>query len=324
MSVSVEGNASKRSSAQRDSATVVVADAESKRQRKCPSSEEEKKLEGLSSYLNKNVRLAVMASQHTIFHGGLIPAEAVSKLDFAKDRPAWFSFDAGHSLEYAFKEQGKDGSLTSFKTTRSLVLLDLRWTAYEPLKPSKSGRSRLVDDGGEEEEDNHEEEDREEEEEEEDDDEVTTELLFDRFRDIQGDCCNEFGCGDSDMDLAALIQEVVTARKLGIDGIVSLDYGTFTELILFEPASVLEFHESYDPKTQPKTPGFDYARDSLFGDCFDRICFSAKRPGDNFAHAVLAIKWNAKCASASISEEQREAFTVEYGRRLGMLELDSF
>lgn len=319
MSASGECISSKRSSEQRGVTTFTGADVESKRQRKLPSSEEEKKkLECLASYLKQNVRLAVMASQHTIFHGGLIPVEAVSKLDFAKDRPAWFSFDAGHSLEYAFKEESKDGSLTSFKTTRSLVLLDLRCTAYEPLKPSKSGRSKLADD------DEEDQDEEEEEEEDEDNDEVTTELFFDRFRDIQGDCCNEFGCGDSDMDLAALIRDVVTQLNMGIDGIISLDYGTFTELILFEPASVLEFHESYDPKTQPKTPGFDYASDSLFGDCFDRICFSAKRPGDNFAHAVLAIKWNAKCTSASISEEQREAFTVEYGRRLGMLELDSF
>jgi hypothetical protein len=87
---------------------------------------------------------------------------------------------------------------------------------------------------------------------------------------------------------------------------------------------VLAFHESYDPKTQPQTPGHDYAEDSLFGDCFDGICLKAKRVGDNFAHAVQAVNWNRKCSSRTLSDEQREAFIVEYGPRLAALALQRF
>lgn len=308
--MSAEVSATKRSLDESKGFKTVAVDAPPKKQRDEETKPaEEKKLDSLVAFLENNVRLVAMASEHTIFHGGLIPADAVSKLVFAKDTPVWFSFDVGHSLEYAFKQGSSEGTLTSFKTKRSLVLLDIRSTAYEPAKPRKAaGESE-----GEE----------EEEEDEEDLDENTTELIFDRFRDIQGDCCNEFGCVDNDLDLAALIRDVVTRRKLNIDGIISLDYGTFTEVILFEPASVLAFHESYNPKTQPQTPGHDYAADSLFGDCFDRISFNAKRPGDNLAHAVQAVNWNRKCTARAISDEQRESFVVEYEERLGLLALAS-
>lgn len=314
--MSAEVAATKRSLEERKVVNAVAIDVQPKKQREDETkTAEEKNLDSLVAFLKKNVRLVAMASEHTVFHGGLIPADAVSKLAFAKDTPMWFSFDVGHSLEYAFKQGSSEGTLTSFKTKRSLVLLDIRSTAYEPAKPCKVKRSTDEKESYEEEEGDEDEEDL---------DENTTELIFDRFRDIQGDCCNEFGCGDNDLDLAALIRDVVTKRKLNIDGIISLDYGAFVELILFEPASVLEFHESYDPKTQPQTPGHDYAADSLFGDCFDRICFSAKRNGDNFAHAVQVFTWNLKCTSQQISDEQRDAFTVEYCPMLCKLALESF
>lgn len=298
--------------------------AGAKRQRGGPRDGRESRFDALEKYLRENVRLVAMASHQTVFHGGLIPAETARGLGFAKDSPAWFSFDAGHSLEYAFKEPGKVGSLTSFKTTRSLLILDLRFCAYEPTKPRRS--TDVGSDGEDSEEGGGDaggdvEEGDSERDSEEGDDDYDGELLLHRFRDIQRDCCEEFGCGDSDIDLAALIREVVADRKLSIDGIISLDYGTYTELILFEPSAVLAFHEAYDPATQPQKPGFDYAMDSLFGQCFERLCITEKRPGNILAHAVSAVQWNIKCGSKAISDEQHTAFVLEHGTRIAELEL---
>lgn len=257
-------------------------------------------------YLKNHVLTTTVSAQNIVYHGGAISIKDAKLRNFEKDKCVWFAFEKGHSQDYGAK-YFENGTLTSYKLSRSLLLLDLRSTSYAPCKPFD-----------EEEDDEEEEEDEKEEEEEEDN------LFFDHFADQLERTVSAFGAG-YDTDLAEKLRQLNVDRKLGFDGYVSFDYGMFTEVILFDAdPALLEYQESFDPLTEPQTTGHNYGRLSLIDEVFEKASLLDMEDGDIEEHITKSEAWNAACKNRPISPIEKLRLGILVNNRMDMLEMGLF
>lgn len=271
------------------------------------------KLDKYVNYLKDNVLAITACADNIVYHGGSISIQDAEKANFEKanfekGNCTWFAFDLGHCIDYAQKQETLNPALCSFRLKRSIKLLDLRPTVYEPTK--KYGDStNSGDDEEEEEEDSYAHANSEDEDE---------EAFMGHFAEPHLRAIKAFHCA-YDTDFADKMRSVVLARELGFDGFLSLDYGMFTELILFDASDkILEHQKTYALDT-PVPSGHLYAQDSLLAENFESIDPEELEEGDVVNHYDDCVRWNYKCKATPISEEQRDFLVVQVNEMIERL-----